>query len=213
VVVKEPMSFDQLSQALDVSTEEILYFNPQYRKNVIPSGGYAMCLSKTKIGMFLSNEQAIYAAIEAQKKEGATAEVLAEVKRTHTVRSGEKLSTIARKYGVTVADLKTWNYVGKRGIRPGKKLVVYVREQKAAPAKLEVKNEKNLAANTQVDNKQLAENREPSPEYIFHKVRKGETLGGIARKYNSSIQELRELNDIGGKGLRYDQTLKIRAQN
>jgi membrane-bound lytic murein transglycosylase D len=212
VVVKAQMSFDQLSQALDVSSEEILYFNPQYRKNIIPAGGFAMCLSKAKIGMFLSNEQAIYAAIDAQKKEGGTVESLAEVKKTHTVRSGEKLSTIARKYGVTVAELKTWNYVGKRGIRPGKKLVVYVREQQSRPSKLEVNTDKNVAAKTETDSKQLAENRE-APEYIYHKVKKGETLGGIARKYNSTIQELRELNNIGSKGLRYDQTLKIKAQN
>jgi membrane-bound lytic murein transglycosylase D len=32
-VVKEPMTFNQISAALDISIEEIMYFNPQYRKN------------------------------------------------------------------------------------------------------------------------------------------------------------------------------------
>jgi membrane-bound lytic murein transglycosylase D len=214
VVIKAQMSFEQLSEALDVTSEEILYFNPQYRKNIIPAGGYALCLSKNKIGSFLNNEQAIYAAIDAQKKEGVVVESLAEVKRTHTVRSGEKLSTIARKYGVTVADLKTWNYVGKRGIRPGKKLVVYVREQKAVTPKLDVKNEKNLAAKKEGETRQLAENNAPPEnEFIYHKVRRGETLSGIAHKYKVSMSDIKELNHLKGSNLRYDQRLKIPAGN
>ena len=58
-----------------------------------------------------------------------------EVKKvtTHTLqemkRKGEKISTIARKYGVTVADLKSWNSIGKKGIKAGKRLVVYVRQE------------------------------------------------------------------------------------
>jgi membrane-bound lytic murein transglycosylase D len=86
VVIKAQMSFEQLSEALDVTSEEILYFNPQYRKNIIPAGGYALCLSKNKIGSFLNNEQAIYAAIDAQKKEGVVVESLAEINPTNNER-------------------------------------------------------------------------------------------------------------------------------
>jgi membrane-bound lytic murein transglycosylase D len=209
VVMKEQMSFEQLSQALDISTEEILYFNPQYRKNIIPSGGNAICLPKNKIGMFLNNEQAIYAAIEAQKKEGTVVENIAEVKRTHTVRSGEKLSSIARKYGVTVADLKTWNYVGKKGLRPGKKLVVYVRVQKTEPKKLDV-NEQNLASTNQTgEQKQLAENTSSKTNNVYHKVKKGESLFGIAKKYGVNHKDIKELNGLKSNNLKFGQLLKI----
>ena len=188
VVVKEQMNFEQLSQALDISQEEILYFNPQYRKNIIPSGGNAMCLPKNKIGIFLNNEQDIYAAIHAQQKEGLVVESLAEVKKIHTVKAGEKLSTIARKYGVTVFDLKTWNYVGKKGVRPGKKIIVYVREQQTAkPKELEIKaegkNEQNLAGNKEKDAKLVAESTSSAKsEFVWHKVKKGESLFSIAKK-------------------------------
>lgn len=214
VVLKEQMTFDQISQALDITNEEILYFNPQYRKNLIPAGGNAICLPKNKIAVFLNNEQAIYAAIKAQQKEGDVVETLAEVKRTHVVKSGEKLSSIARKYGVTVADLKSWNYVGKRGLRPGKKLVVYVREQAPVkPAKLDIKPEQNLAAVTtgESENGQLADNGIIKKEFIFHKVKKGESLFGIAKKYKVKAEEIRELNDIHGNALQYGQLLKIKV--
>lgn len=213
VVVKEQMSFEQVSQALDISTEEILYFNPQYRKNLIPAGGNAICLPKNKIGMFLSNEQAIYAAINAQRAEGAVIESIAEVKRTHTVKAREKLSSIARQYGVTVADLKSWNYIGAKGIRPGKKLVVYVREKKATEPKLEVrKDTPQLASKESPEAKQLAANASVKNEFIWHKVRKGESIFGIAKKYQTSAAQVQELNNLKSNKLKIGQVLKIRPK-
>lgn len=218
VVVKEQMTFEQISQALDVTTEEILYFNPQYRKNIIPAGGNAMCLPKNKIGVFLNNEQAIYSAIQAQQDENNIVEVISEVKRVHTVKGGEKLSTIARKYGVTVSDLQTWNYIGKRGVRPGKKLIVYVKEQKAqALDKAEMKTaEQNLAATKEketTENKQLADNSAVAKkDFIYHKVRKGDNLYNIARKYNVDVKDLKELNDFNTKSLFPGRLLKIKPK-
>ncbi len=214
VIVKEQMTFDQISQALDIPTDEILYFNPQYRKNIIPSGGNMMCLPKNKIGLFLTNEQAIYAAINAQQKEGSVVESLAEVKKTHTVKAGEKLSSIARKYGVTVADLKTWNYVGKRGLKPGKKMTVYVREQSQKQKELEVKTEQNLVANNKTSEKtQLAENKTTDKTgFVIHKVKKGESLYSISKKYGLVPQDLIDLNNLRGNNLSLGQSLKIRPK-
>jgi membrane-bound lytic murein transglycosylase D len=217
VVVKEQMNFEQLSQALDISQEEILYFNPQYRKNIIPSGGNAMCLPKNKIGIFLNNEQDIYAAIKAQQKEGVIVESLAEVKKTHTVRSGEKLSTIARKYGVTVADLKNWNYVGKKGLKPGKKLIVYVREQqptkiKELEVKADSKNDQNIAANKEGDSKLVAVNTSSKSEYFIHKVKKGESLFSIAKKYGVTVDEVKSLNNLKTNDLNSGQVLKLKSK-
>jgi membrane-bound lytic murein transglycosylase D len=212
VIVKEQMSFDQISQALDVTKEEILYFNPQYRKNMIPSGGNSMCLPKNKIGIFLTNEQAIYAAIQAQQQEGQLVENIEEIKRTHTVKAGEKLSTVARKYGVTISDLKTWNYIGKKGIRAGKKLTVYVRVQKKEQSQLAVKPEnKNDQANNK-ENKQLAENVKPEAEYIIHTVLKGETIYGIAKKYGVTPKTIKGLNELNENDLSTGQSLKIKEK-
>ncbi|MDI1354652.1 MAG: transglycosylase SLT domain-containing protein [bacterium] len=213
IVVKDQMSFEQVSQALDITTEEILYFNPQYRKNIIPAGGNTICLPKNKIAYFLNNEEAIYAAIKAQRQEGTDIETIAEVKKTHTVRSGEKLSTIARKYGVTVADLKTWNYVKKGSLRPGKKLVVYVKVQKPVNSKkLDIKSEQAVASTTGVDQKQLAANT-TSSEYLSYSVRKGESIYSIAKKFGVSAVSIKESNALKSDQLRIGQTLKIYTAN
>lgn len=211
VVVKEQMSFSQISEALDVTAEEILYFNPQYRKNIIPAGGNAICLPKNKIAVFLNNEQAIYATVGTQKNEADV--VVAEVKKVHTVKSGENLSAIARKYGVSVLDLKTWNYIGKRGLTPGKKLVVYVREQKTAPKTAKVASDQaSPATNGENAAKQLAANTTVKKEYINHKVQKGENLSVIARIYGVKYEDIKEWNNLKNNNLSSGQVLKIKQK-
>ena len=42
----------------------------------------------------------------------------------HTVRSGETLSSIAKKYGVTAQDLQAWNNNGNKRIYVGQRLNV-----------------------------------------------------------------------------------------
>lgn len=216
VIVKEQMNFDQLSQALDVTKEEIIYFNPQYRKNIIPAGGHSMCLPKNKIGIFLNNEQEIYNAIKSQQDEGVLVDNFEEVKKTHTVKSGEKLSTIARKYGVTVADLRSWNYVGKKGVKAGKKLTVYIRVQKSNPSKVDInkpenKNNQNLASKDQ-ENKLMADNSSVNIDYVNHTVKKGESIYGIAKKYGVTSKTIKALNNLESDALKIGQELKIKEK-
>lgn len=201
-VLKEPMTFSQISAALDISVEEIAYFNPQYRKSEIPAGGNSLTLPKAKIGAFLSNETEIYAAIKSQQLTASeSAMAVKEVQKTHTVRSGEKLSTIARKYGVTVADLRSWNYIGKKGVKPGKKLIVYVRQDVPQPGVASIKPvetpkepQTNVASTTPATEKQKLADNSAAPS--FHKVKKGETLYGIAKKYGVSVNKLIEINGL-----------------
>lgn len=203
-VLKEPMTFEQISSALDVSVEEITYFNPQYRKSLIPAGGNSLTLPKAKIGTFISNETEIYAAIKSQRLVAAESTLaVKEVQKTHTVRHGEKLSSIARKYGVTVADLKSWNYVGKKGVKAGKKLIVYVKQEvpveQPAINKTEAPKEPqtNVAVNSNTEAPtKLADNKTNTTNVKTHKVRKGETLYGISKKYGISVQKLTEINGL-----------------
>ncbi len=214
VVVKEQMSFEQLSQALDIPVDEIQYFNPQYRKNVIPSGGYAMCLPKSKIGSFLTNEKDIYAAIQAQQTmQDMVPTTFKEVKKTHTVKSGEKLSSIARKYGVSVADIKTWNYIGKKGLRPGKKLVIYVPEKVDQQVKLAVKSDNKLEQpvdSTSAKTERIVAQKAAKQDMIVHRVKKGESIYGIAKKYKTDVESIKGWNNLKGTSLKVGQELKIK---
>ena len=63
VMVKQAMTFKQLSDLLDISEEQLEYLNPIYKSKYIPSIDdeyFYLRLPKNKIGIFVSNEEKIY---------------------------------------------------------------------------------------------------------------------------------------------------------
>lgn len=45
---------------------------------------------------------------------------------------------------------------------------------------------------------------------VYHRIRNGETLGGIAARYGVSVKQLRRLNGIKGSNIRAGKSLRIR---
>ena len=44
----------------------------------------------------------------------------------------------------------------------------------------------------------------------YHKIRSGDTLGGIAARYGVTVKQLRNLNGIKGNNIRAGKTLRVR---
>lgn len=223
VILREPLTYQQLTQVLDVTVEELEYFNPMYRKNMIPGGGYALTLPKSKIGKFINNENEIYAMIrsnEEQKRVAMEASIPKETQVYHTVKKNEKISTIAKKYGVTVADLKSWNYINpKKGLKPGRKLVLYVRESQQKPVNPEtVPAEKDPNENSVAENKTGKGNtntptaavKKSTTQVAYYKVKKGDNLYKIAKSNGMTVDELKKMNKLTDKSkLLVGQKLKV----
>jgi len=218
VIIKEPLSFQQLAGVLDVTTEEIQYFNPIYKKQVIPAGGNVLTMPKSVIGKFVTNEEEIYAMLRKQNEEQKTLvqTQIKEIQILHTVKTGERLSTIAHKYGVTVGDITTWNLVGKKGLRPGRKLVIYKAEKPIAPKDTAKKTEPNLVdKNVQGDKKLVAETNTSKPETTSVKeevyiVKPGDYFYKIAREHNISVDDLLQMNGLTRKSaISAGQKLKL----
>jgi len=90
---------------------------------------------------------------------------------THTVRNGENLGLIAKKYNCSVSQIKTWNNLSKNTIHPGQKLIV-----------------SKTASNIKVDE---------NAEYIYHTVKSGDTLWDIAKLYDGvTVNQIKQLNNI-----------------
>lgn len=49
----------------------------------------------------------------------------------------------------------------------------------------------------------------PRPAYLYHKVRPGETLGEIARRYRTTVAAIQHANGLRGTTIRAGQTLRI----
>ncbi|OCB75441.1 LysM peptidoglycan-binding domain-containing protein [Flavobacterium crassostreae] len=195
VRIRQQLSFQQISNLLDVSVPQLQALNPSYKLEVIPvyeQDDHYLRLPKSKIAVFVSNEEKIYAYANHQEKlkeqpRSQVAKATPTIDRQsrnlaaryHTIRSGDNLGAIARKYHVSVANLKKWNALRTNTITAGRKLRV---SQRAS-----------VAANKS------------------YSVKKGDSLYSIAKKYSGvSIVDLKKWNGIRGEAIKPGMKLRIK---
>lgn len=196
VAVKKQVSFTQISSVLDIPLDELQYLNPSYKRGVIPYSPdeeNTLALPSSKMGLFVANEDSIYSK---GVNPSHSQEVLAtqETMKIHTVKKGEHLSTIAKRYGCTVADIKSWNGITSATVKPGKKLTIYIYEKKPVDKTTTTVVENKTT--TPVDN---ANNTSVSGKFKYYTVQKGDSLYKISQKYKTTVDELKRLNNFGAK--------------
>jgi membrane-bound lytic murein transglycosylase D len=215
--ITQPLSFDQVSEFLNISMEELQFLNPIFKTNLIPAYNgktYSMRLPKDVALKFAANEQAIY---NFKSKSGLEKEKLvAEIKKAtdkqyHTVRSGESLGLIAKKYNVSVKQLQQWNNMKGTMIHPGQKLVVIPSGGSYASASSSSSSKTTASATTKTT--QAAE--QPSPEGTaksaseYHYVKSGENLAMIAKQHGCTVDEIKKWNNLKNNTIYPKQKLKV----
>jgi LysM repeat protein len=99
----------------------------------------------------------------------------------HIVKSGETLSAIASKYGVSVDNIKNWNNLSTDKLSIGQKL--------------------KINPTTQTSSKTVTQK--------MHTVKSGETLSSIANKYNTTVDAIMKANNLKSTKIYVGQKLKI----
>jgi membrane-bound lytic murein transglycosylase D len=93
---------------------------------------------------------------------------------SYVVRSGDTLDRIARAHNTTVANLQRWNKLRSHRIQPNQVLILFP----------EPRVESSAGDRTGGEERQI------------HRVRRGDTLGTIARSYGVPMASLRRWNDL-----------------
>jgi len=110
---------------------------------------------------------------------------------TYTVVAGDSLWTIARKNGLSVAELAAANNIKPNaGVRLGQKLVI---PAKAVPSTSMSVNDVSATTAPAVPPPAATKSRGQS---VKHVVMPGETLGAIARKYQVKVGDIATANNI-----------------
>jgi membrane-bound lytic murein transglycosylase D len=205
VKIKQQITFEQISAVLNIPIEEVQFLNPEYKKGIIPYSAdepYTLCLPASKVGSFVTNEQAIYNYLKKGNPNSQDILAMQEVMKIHTVRKGEHLNTIANRYKCTIYDLKLWNNLKSNSVKPGKQLTVYINKisndntpaVKAPPQTVPVLKQEVPTAQVMQSSAvtQTAEGK-------FYTIGKGDTLWEIAKKNGTTIDEIKRLNNWGAK--------------
>ena len=144
---------------------------------------------------YASNDQ------EEEYDDSPSAVTVKRTKKTsHTVRRGETLNSISKKYGVQIADLKRWNHIRRSSIMKGQRLIIMkeVREVVPSASRLAVKAPK---AAEPVKSHRV--------KMRYHTVQHGDTLWTISQRYGLPLNHLKKANRIKGNEIKPGQKLII----
>jgi membrane-bound lytic murein transglycosylase D len=220
VMVERALHFEQIADILQMDKDAIRFYNPQYKREIVPGNirPSVLRLPIDRTFAFIENEDSLFAHRMDELLANCTPVSTDEPenrreKITHTVQTGENVYIIANLYGVTVQNLRHWNGLKGSRVPKGRKLSVYIdnggltytagsnrRTTEPTDVKEPVKTTAN-ATNTAAEKKQ---------NYISYKVKSGDSLYAIAKKYpGTSVKKIQDANGLTDGRLRIGQVLKI----
>jgi membrane-bound lytic murein transglycosylase D len=220
------LSLTTLAQLAGTEPDVLRSLNPELRRGRIPPSRdrYHLRIPVGTYPRFVWN----YADLPDRRKQPAT---------TYAVRSGDTLSEIAQRFGTSTGVLQRLNDLNGTLIRQGQRLVVPVRDYEGAltteaqedqPMRVQygtsppvrpldpidtttdVRTSEAESGQTLASTTGAGTDSEPSDEVSsVYRVQRGDTLGGIARRFGVSVRQLRAWNDLNGSRIYPGQRLQI----
>lgn len=239
--ITNKLHFQQIAAVINIPVETLIMYNPQYKRNVIPAANQTLLLSLPVeyISSFIAHKDSIYnynthvyfpsGTISEAAFASADEATSSGKYKYHTVKRGESLSIIARRYGISLSELSRMNNRKSTMIHPGDKLIVgYIKvsvEKKTTPsdakptldtASLAIQNTDSLQQQPKDTLSVPTLNKESNilednTSYIVYKVGEGDTLWSISKRFQSaSVEEIRKINNMeSNERLTVGKTLRI----
>jgi membrane-bound lytic murein transglycosylase D len=227
VIIKDHVSLKHISNTVGIPMEELQFLNPSLKLGVIPSSenGFALRLPVGYLARFETNRASILndptlVATNDENAEEITVFESVPKLLTHIVRSGESITTLARKYACTVTDIKRWNHLKSSSLHKGQhvsiKTVATQKVIKSVPSgsntvKPEGSAYSTSSASTPNKSVTMEESYVSVPKTIYHAVKKGESVAIVASKYHCTAAELKSWNHLRNSYIYPGQKLAIKT--
>ena len=131
--IDKDLHLQQVASVCDIDIEQLRSLNPQFKKDIVPGNSkvYALRLPNNTVNTFIERQDSIY-AYEASKYLGKRRTVTvsdgtaknSKGAQYHKIRNGENLGSIARRYGVSVNQIRNLNGIKGNNIRAGRTIRV-----------------------------------------------------------------------------------------
>ncbi len=245
VMISKKLHLEQVATVLNINLERLRDLNPQYKKDIIPSTGddYPLRLPFEKSMEFIDLEDSIYnykdsiyfnpkrIVITPRKYRKNSKNyyyapkynppsIANKTKLIYTVKSGDNLGFISDWYKVKIADIKFWNQMRSSRIKVGQKLAIYVPNKKVyVYKKINTLSfeQKNKVAYKSTAKKGVNQSFKYDDKYTYYKIRKGDNLWTIARKFdgvsNNDIIKINNFSSSDVRKLKPGKVIKIKKKS
>jgi len=174
--VKRGDNLGEIASKYDVSVAEVKKWN-KLKNNNINLGANLKIIKNERVVTVVKKEikpEKINTTIE-EETQVASNDEQENPEDFYVVQKGDNLFTIAKKFNVSLEDLKEWNNIENGTIQSGSKLVL------------------NNASTAQNESVETPKTETKIVEYV---VKSGDNLGTIAKKYNASISDIKDWNEM-----------------
>jgi len=220
VQIDECVDLAVLAKCAGTDVEMLRELNPELIQWCTPPAmkGYSLRVPAGTASAFTAN----YAKVPDEQKRDWL---------VHTVKRGQSLAAIAKKYGIPASLLVQVNHLSNsRRVKTGKSLVIPVSGASTSMSAYPVEVDTREAASRSRRHKKTAVHRSSVPDSapaidqltvqsdasgvkksVSYKVKRGDTLYYIASTFGVSVAKLRTWNNIRGTRIRIGQAIVINS--
>ncbi len=233
LMIHDDLHLKQVAEVLHIPLQQLRDMNPQYRRDIIPgkSQTYTLKIPVEYVSSFITLQDSIFAYKDSlyfdptytlanpTRSRYVPQPPTGKTKLYYTVKSGDNPGYIASWYHVGLSDLRYWNNI-RNLIRVGQKLVVYVPPEKADYySKINdmtfEEKQRSIGKSTVRPEETIAQQDPLDENYIYYRVRYGDTLWDIAKKYPGVTEtDIIRLNNItDANRIHPGQQIKIKRKS
>jgi membrane-bound lytic murein transglycosylase D len=208
----------------EISDEEFLALNPSYNRPIITSNE-----NKLEILLPIASARTFRDNLAAYNKPLVTW-------RTYSAKRGERIDSIASKFGVGEDKLRIANRLATTDKMPSAALILVpsqdsslklIGADETASNHLDISLNQNsgnidltktekIAAEANaaaIEKEKVKKAEEVKPKIITHTIKKGDTLQSIAKRYDTSVKQILATNTLKSTNVKVGQTLTIKLES
>ncbi len=176
-VTKKGVNLKKMAKHLGIPKDELYSLNPSFKLGIIPKRSK---FTRLRVPSHIVDEK-IQAAL-GKSLSKVTMSVASGQDQTYRIRRGDTLSHIARRFRSSIREIQAANNLSRRSVLyPGKKLIIPARRgvaKKSSSKKSSLKNGER-----------------------HYKVRRGDNLYTIAKRFGVSLSKIQRRNSLGRRSL------------
>lgn len=207
IQVSQYLHLETFSALSGICMEDLLALNPAVKRGAIPDGftNFPLNIPLQKLAQVKENRVVWFDSAGKVGKEqleylsrNTPGSVFGREKIIYKVRSGDVLGSVAQKHHVTIADIKKWNNFSSNTIYIGQNLNIWVLPTYSSTTK------STYTASAQSTTTSM------SITSGIYKVQPGDTLWGISKSSNISVEQIKSMNNLTSNVIQPGQSLILR---